>query len=718
MNLTKSEVWFPELSINKLSFSDDGRIYFVYDNHRKLAYYELGGDTTEITNQFNEVGINYFIDLIIDTTSVIVAGNNGQLATYVDNIAAIEEDFNQVEADSITSLAFNSFTYLIDTIKDELILSYISVGTTDGLYNNFDGISEFQKFEIDSTVVGFNYEGRSIVFRERLFEVYNNSRIDEFRNCFNERITRIQTFRGSIYVNSYSDTVRTNDLLSLRNNVFFGDVPHLYIASDQGLINRSWGCNETFQRIFVEGRINKLDIYNPYAAISPIIDSDFQLFAGTDNGLYFSDRDESVRANFDTFNLLENTEGAIYRDFTFNYCAAELYAATDKGIVQVKSFDNKSFIPFIGDKISPKGTIEICEGDTLTIQSGLFDNFELQWFQNGDSILDATSLSYAATEPGAYRFAINNCFFEQIQFSDELTLIPYDDVNFEWDNPDSLSTCLIADTLFLTTESGNSVVWFRDGERLTSDTTFVIINESGNYYADIINCNQFQATSPQTYVAFNALNKPIIENLDDVVCESEYGLIEFSNYESGEITWYLDGTAIDSLQNLSQFYTNQQGKYLAKVNNDFCEELSDTLLFELAPNPIYNLNGQDYFCTGESVTLNLSTDRNSILQVNGVAYQEGLSFNEETELIIDVVGPDGCTIKDTLSIFERSIPGLPIDKDTVHCFGELEPFRVSDLDPQNQYFLSEDQITDELVVSEASQISVFVLDQFGCSNEA
>lgn len=715
VNFNRGEVWYPELSIDKVSFSDDGRIYFIYDDHKKLAFYELGGDTTDLTKAFNEIGINSFVDLIIDTTSVIIAGSGGHLAVYYNERARIDENFEVLGVGSITSLAFNRF--IKKTIDGQKIATYITVATDNGLYYNYDKIPEFIKFGKDDFSGGFSYDGRSFIFRDRLLEIYNDSRTNTFRNCFNERNTQIQTPSGSVFLNSYSDTVRTNDLLSLRNG-FLIETPYLYIASDQGLIYRSWGCNETAQNILIEGKITKLDLFNPFQAILPFEESDPYFFAGTDDGLYVSASDGNrIRPNFRDFNLMSNTDGTRYSDFTFNYCAGELYAATNSGIVQIRSFDNKSFIPFIGDKINPNGIIEICEGDTLQIESGLFDNFELQWLQNGDTIPNETGLSYSVTKSGVYSFAVNNCFFEQAQFSNEVKVVPNEKVNFDWNNPDSLNICQPNDTLFLSTEEGNAIVWYRNGTELDSHTTFLIVDEPGDYNAEIFNCNLFSISSPMVNVEFNALKKPIIGKAGGVVCESDFGQISLSNYHGGDITWYLNGKILDSIANRTQLYTSTPGEYVVKVHNDFCEALSDTLIFEVIPNPTYELQSDDYFCVEASVDIKLATDKSNNLQINGATYTGSLEIDVETELLLNLTGPEGCITRDTISIFERGLPFLPILKDTVYCFGRLEPFIISGLNSQNQYLLDGNSITGELVIREPSEIDVSVIDQFGCINE-
>ena len=94
-----------------------------------------------------------------------------------------------------------------------------------------------------------------------------------------------------------------------------------------------------------------------------------------------------------------------------------------------------------------------------------------------------------------------------------------------------------------------------------------------------------------------------------------------------------------------------------------------------------------------------------------------MTISDETTLFLALTGPQGCVTEDTLLIFERDLPVLPIENDTVYCFGDLEPFVIPNLDSRNQYFLDGRPVTNELLIPRPAGLNISMIDQFGCVNE-
>ncbi len=101
-----------------------------------------------------------------------------------------------------------------------------------------------------------------------------------------------------------------------------------------------------------------------------------------------------------------------------------------------------SLLPAITVGVSPRGTVSICDGDTVVLTADTVVS-SYEWRRNGVPIPGATARSYAATQAGRYQVLIESQ--SGCRGISEITVIEIPDVRFSFDPPlvdfGTLGTC-------------------------------------------------------------------------------------------------------------------------------------------------------------------------------------------------------------------------------------------------------------------------------------
>lgn len=702
VNFQVGETWLDSISIDRLSFSEDGRIYYIYNNHRSIAFYDLIDGPTDLTTQFNSEGFTYFIDLIISVTTVYVAANQGQLAIFANDTAKL---FYQFDApyDSLTSISLSSQTFYIGD-NNEMVNTNIAIGTINGLFNLTFDVSFVQRIVSDSPL--YSYDGTGYAYDGEITLI----KAPYTYSCPAENVVTVH-FPSAIYVTNVPDSLNILDFQCKRYSPYISVRPAFYLGTDEGLFWRYWECGSGYSGHYMVGQqIHDVQFFSPFAPLQSFYQqSNYTLAAGS-NGVYYSGDEHGASDRY--YTQISGTDAIHTFDLTINSCAGEVYAASESGIIQIKSFDNKSFIPYIADRISPPGESSFCARDSFEISTGLSYGFEVQWFRNNDTIPGEIDYIYKTAFPGTYKYAINNCFFETLQYSDEVVLKLDQMVNFTWNNLDVLNTCALNETLSVETDSANQIVWFRDGQEIDRDTTSIVISSSGNYHAQITNCNGFSKNSKTTVANFARLTKPVIRIENPITCSYDTARITYSNYLNGSIGWYINGNLIDSLSNQTTILTTAEGSYDARVYNIFCDAYSEIFELKIQPDPVYELIGNTYYCEGLPTTLEFQIDPIVNLYVND-QLTSIMIIDEDTDLLIRVEDQLGCYVLDTISISGRNLPPISVPEDTSLCFGEKKPLLL--LNPYlYTAYLDGDRLDGDGEITSHGTYDYMVEDSLGC----
>lgn len=192
--------------------------------------------------------------------------------------------------------------------------------------------------------------------------------------------------------------------------------------------------------------------------------------------------------------------------------------------------------------------------------------------------------------------------------------------------------------------------------------------------------------------------------------------------ENESTTLTVDG--LDNLSNYEYHWSNggknpsivvyEAGTYQLIVNVKGAD-CSDTAYFQLEtlPTPELSISGKNNFCDGES-TLIYAKYSNGTLRWSNGSENDSLNINIPGVYIAKVTNSLGCSVSDTITIVQNSIPKFNIIGDKFICSGDTTHLVCSK--DYEKYLWSTGDTSKSIQVTKSGVYTLQVIDSNGCSN--
>ena len=263
--------------------------------------------------------------------------------------------------------------------------------------------------------------------------------------------------------------------------------------------------------------------------------------------------------------------------------------------------------------------------------------------------------------------------------------------------------------------------WFKDGlELMVTESTLIII-ESGNYLAEVVNangCSKFEVVN----ITINP--SPTVELEENIsVCEGEIYIIQ-SNTNASDLVWFKDNVELASETDPSLLVTDAGTYVLVGTNSFDCVDM-DTIVIEYVERPIVELGDDQEFCEGDPpFTLDAGMDgtlytwsRNTSVILSETESTLEVTESGQYTVIVDKGG--GCDAKDTVNIEFYTLSQVFAGNDINVCQGTTgQLLSFIEADAYEWYFngsLHSDQ-SESPEITEGGEYVLIGMNEIGCES--
>ncbi len=341
--------------------------------------------------------------------------------------------------------------------------------------------------------------------------------------------------------------------------------------------------------------------------------------------------------------------------------------------------------PVMPTLLSQLGSITVCEGDSVTVNS--IYSFDSYLWSSGD-----TTSSLAIKQSGDYTLKtkdLNNCPGRSDTLS--VTVVPSSDLSLQQSN----STICHEDSVLLSVNSTYSSYQWSSGE--TTPTIHVSDNQSYSlsvtnsfgcqYFSDTITLNNSQYEYPIQIIG------------DTVICSGGESIL-FTNSGLSSLTW-------NTLETTNSIAVNTTGSHwFSGLDTNSCPVVSDTVLITQVNNPTPSvvLDTVNYFsvCINDTVKLVAENDFLTYEWSTGELTQS-LEITASGDYYVEAKDTNGCVgISDSIQVVFNPLPVVEIAPlpDTL-CFNDsvfisattnLENYSWSTGESDSNYYFSLDSL--------------------------
>ena len=190
---------------------------------------------------------------------------------------------------------------------------------------------------------------------------------------------------------------------------------------------------------------------------------------------------------------------------------------------------------------------------------------------------------------------------------------------------------------------------------------------------------------------------------DTSLCIGDSLLLTINNANSG-ITW---STGVSG----QSIVVKNSGSYIVTVKNKYCQ-LSDTINVTFNPKPIFKLINDTTICPESFLTLEPAIAGDKYLWQNG-ATSKSISANKPGTYWLEIT-KNGCNYRDTLVIYNYSVPQVNLGSDRSFCNGDSVILNAGT--GFSNYQWSNGTTSQQTVIKTAGSFSVKATTQQGCSS--
>jgi gliding motility-associated-like protein len=278
-----------------------------------------------------------------------------------------------------------------------------------------------------------------------------------------------------------------------------------------------------------------------------------------------------------------------------------------------------------------------------------------------------------------------------------------------------------AEAVSLTVNVPNNmfVNWFdvpSGGNLITSNSTTLVTNVPGTYYAESVTelagCNSLTRTA----VTFSRITPPTGELIPVNICEGTEIVLQSAFNDIVSYEWSTGETTADILVNAPGNYS------VTMINTDGCEIISEfTVSLLNAPDMPISL-GDVVLCNDELAILAVEAQTNISINwysqpTNGLLLQannSAFSTNDEGTFYAEAVSSDGCSsLNRTAVTFARIQPPAATTQIVEYCEGNSVELNL-DLTNLTSYNWSNGATTETIIVTSAGNYFVDVVNADGC----
>tara|TARA_Y100000589_G_scaffold272202_1_gene265221 strand:- start:690 stop:3509 length:2820 start_codon:yes stop_codon:yes gene_type:complete len=371
------------------------------------------------------------------------------------------------------------------------------------------------------------------------------------------------------------------------------------------------------------------------------------------------------------------------------------------------------FLPSPEPKLSPNGSVLVCNSSTITISASGALNTSYQWYFDNSPIGGATSSNYLPTQIGAYQVEATDTASGCVGFSDTTTLFTAATITT---SSGSFNSCNDSILLFTDNGSSNNYQWKLNGSDILGETNPTYnATSSGNYSVTVTN-GPCAYTSNTTDVTINsAPSTPTITPSSSTnICEGD-SVVLVSSSLSGNI--WSTGDTTNSLT------VAQSGDYSVEVTSGICTSTSLKTTVSVNLLPTVNVNNVSRCSDGPPAIFIATTNAISpsyYWSENGSGTADTTSGLSPGNYVVTVTDANSCSATDTGVLTINLLPSLSVNDASI-CSGDpAASFTATTNASSPTYFWNENGSGTAAVTSGslAGNYTVTVTDTNSCSASA
>lgn len=231
---------------------------------------------------------------------------------------------------------------------------------------------------------------------------------------------------------------------------------------------------------------------------------------------------------------------------------------------------------------------------------------------------------------------------------------------------------------------------------------------SGMYYVHVNN-KDFSDTDSMLVTIHPRPRVKIEADGPLVFCQGEIRKLTASPIEDGNKYIWSTGKTSPEIE------VKESGIYYLTIENEFGCTGSDTVEIEVVENLYIDISGEEYFCEGETVVLEVKQqdDSYSYEWSNGETDAQ-IEVSVGGVYIVKVTNEAGCSGIDSILVTMRPKPIAEIIGETKICEGSETS--LSSIEGFKEYHWSNGETTKEITVNEPGEYELIVVNEFGCSD--
>ncbi|MCF8247009.1 MAG: PKD domain-containing protein [Saprospiraceae bacterium] len=316
--------------------------------------------------------------------------------------------------------------------------------------------------------------------------------------------------------------------------------------------------------------------------------------------------------------------------------------------------------------ITPQGSTQLCQGQSVSLQANTGSGFTYQWKLNGTDIVGATASTYTATQTGDYRVVVTsgpNCSATSLA-----TLVSVNAAPSATATPVGAPTVCAGNTVTLNANTGTGLTWqwqLNGGNIAGATASSYATNTGGNYTVVVTNAINCTAVSSPVNVVINALPTIAATANDLSLCLGQSATLT----GSGGITYTwqpgnLSGTPVIVSPTVSTVYT------VSGTDANGCSNQGTVSIIVLALPTISADATNAAFCIGGSTDLTANGGVNYLWQP-GNLIDPAINVAPTATTNYSVVGTDanGCSNSATVQVTVYPLPTIVVS-DLGICMGE------------------------------------------------